>query len=195
VTACTDPSDVTILAPEAAWIEWPAEVRAGEPFDVRLVGYYPGCYPRQELRIEVLRTDVQVAVRTEWLIEGANDNNPLCDPGLYDTLVTVAGLAAANDRTYEVLTVHPDRPPPRPVGTILVRPTGPIATDPRNGLGTVVGSTDIEGCAVMQRAFDAPIPVDNPPADQWLGYVFGYFFTPAAPLCGQTRVFHLTAGP
>jgi hypothetical protein len=146
-----------------------------------------------ELRVYEERGTDNVAFRSEWLVEG--ENSPLCDPGYVDTVVTLAGLAATGDSTYELRPVYPNPAPPRPVGTILVRAAGTINTDRVSGLGYVVGSTDIEGCAVMQPPFDAPVPVENAPAAQWLGYVLGYFFTPAAPLCGQTRAFHLSSPP
>ena len=194
--ACTEPSTVRVLATEPAWLSWPAEVRAAQPFDVRFVFYAPGCFDRMELRVYEERGADHIAFRGEWLVEGESD--PLClrsDPGFVATLVTLAGLAATGDSTYEVRPIGSGNTPPRPVGTILVRATGVLNTDHLSGLGHVVGSTDIEGCAVMQPPFEAPVPVENPPAAQWLGYVHGYFFTPAAPLCGQTRVFHVTTGP
>ena len=191
--ACTEPTNVRSLASEPAWMEWPAEVRAGAAFDVRFVYYAPGCFPVMELHVYEERGSDNVAFRSEWLVEG--ENTPLCDPGYVDTVVTLAGLAATADSTYELRPIHPDRPPARPVGSILVRATAAVNADRVNGLGYVIGSTDIEGCAVAQPPFDAPVPVENPPAVQWLGYVSGYFFTPAAPLCGQARAFHLEAGP
>src|SRR5688572_20674730 len=88
--ACTSPEDLEVRPTVPAWTEWPAQVRAAEPFDVRLVGYAPGCYPRQELRVTVQRIDANIVFRTVWLVEGSS--NPACDPGYFDTLVTVAGL-------------------------------------------------------------------------------------------------------
>jgi hypothetical protein len=189
--ACMDPDNREIVPSEPFWVEWPAEVRAGTAFDVQLLGYGPGCYPSQELRIDVDRSADAVTFRALWFVSG--ENNVLClrDVGFYDTTVTVPGLAAAADQTYELRTVASDRPPVRTIGSVLVRPTAPVDTDRRNAAGWTNGFTDIEGCAVMQRNFDVPIPVDNPPAATWQGSVRGYFFTPAAPLCGQTRAFHV----
>ena len=191
--ACTEPSNVRVLPTEPAWLEWPAEVRAAQPFAVRFVFYAPGCFPVMELRVYEERGAADVAFRSEWLVEG--EHNPLCDPGFVDTVVTIVGLAATADSSYELSPIHPVSQPPRPVGTILVRATGALNADRVSGLGYVVGTTDIEGCAVVQPPFDAPVPVENPPAAQWLGYVLGYFFTPAAPLCGQARAFHVADGP
>jgi hypothetical protein len=190
VAACTEPPNVTFLPTAPAWMEWPAEVRAGAAFDVRFVHYAPGCYDRQELRVHVERGSSDLTIRSEWLVAG--ESNVLCvrDPGYADTIVAVAGLAAAADRIYSLLTLPPDRGPIRTMGTILVRPTAALS-DHANGAGYVTGGTDFEGCAVMQRPFDAPVPVENPPAGTWQGFVRGYFFTPTAPLCGQTRAFHV----
>lgn len=190
-----EPDNRQIVPTLPFWMEWPAEVRAGAAFGVRLIGYGPGCYPSQELRIDVDRSADAVTFRGLWFVAG--ENNVLClrDVGFYDTTVTVAGLAATVDRTFEVRTVPPDQAPARAVGGVLVRPTAPIDTDRRSAAGWANGFTDIEGCAVMQRNFEAPVPVANPPAATWQGFVRGYFFTPVAPLCGQVRAFHVVDMP
>lgn len=188
LAACMEP-DVQVFHSEPVWMQWPAEARAGVPFDMRLVGYAAGCYTRQELRVDVEPFDEGVAFRLLWVVEGQPD--PACDPGFYDTTVTVPGLAATAARSYWIWRVNPTVPQLTTIGTILVRPTAP-ATGRVNAGGRVInGSTDTEGCAVMQRLFEGPVPVENPPAPTWQGFVFGYFFTPAAPLCGQTRAFHV----
>lgn len=194
VAGCAEPSNVDVVRAAPAWMEWPAEVRAGVPFQVRLVNYAPGCYARLELRVYVDRGASALAFRLEWLVEGPSNVLCLRDPGYSDTLVTIAGLAATADRTYDLTTIPPDRGPVVTVGTVLVRPSAPLS-DQTNGAGYASGATDIEGCAVMQRPFEAPIPVDNPPGATWEGFVRGYFFTPAAPLCGQSRVFHVVTAP
>ena len=195
LAACIEPDGPKIVPNEPFWIEWPAEVRAGVAFDVQLVGYGPGCYPSQELRIDVDRSADAVTFRALWLVEGEDNQLCLLDVGFYDTTVTVTGLAATMDRTYELRTVPLDRAPQTVAGTVLVRPTAPLEADRRSAAGWANGFTDIEGCAVIQRNFEVPIPVENPPAATWQGFVRGYFFTPAAPLCGQTRAFHIEAGP
>jgi hypothetical protein len=189
----TEP-ETTILPSQPAWMEWPADVRADLAFSVRMVGYYPGCYPRQELRIGVQRFDADIVFRTEWLVDGPNDVLCLGDPGLYDTLVTVAGLPAIADSAYDLLAVVAESGALRRMGAVRARSSAALSNNTAAG-GVAVGSTDIEGCAVMQRNFDAPVPVENPPAASWLGFVSGYFFTPETPLCGQTRVYHIEAGP
>jgi hypothetical protein len=188
LAACTSPEDLEVRPTVPAWTEWPAQVRAGQPFDVRLVGYAPGCFPRQELRVAVQRVGADIVIRTVWLVEGSSD--PACDPGYFDTLVTVAGLPATIDSSYSIVTSPGDQGPFLTRGTVLVRATAALS-DQTRGAGSVVGGTDVEGCAVMQRPFDPPIPVENPPGATWMGFVRGYFFTPGAPLCGQTRAFHV----
>lgn len=187
LAACMEP-DVRVIPSQPLWMEWPAEARAGVPFGMQLAGYAPGCFDRQELRVDVERFDEGVAFRALWVVQGESD--PACDPGFYDTTVTVAGLAAAAERTYLIWRVNPDAPQLTTVGSVVVRPTDPVSSR-ANAAGVGNGFTDIEGCAVMQRILEAPVPVENPPAPTWQGFVFGYFFTPTAPLCGQTRAFHV----
>jgi len=124
-------------------------------------------------------------------VEGPTDGLCLLDPGLFDTLVTVAGLAATTDSIYDVFAVPAESGAFLRMGTVRARASAALSSNTAAG-GLAVGATDIEGCAVMQRNFDAPVPVENPPAANWLGFVRGYFFAPAAPLCGQTRAFHVT---
>jgi hypothetical protein len=184
--------DETLITTQAAWMEWPAEQRADVDFDVRVIGFAPGCYPHQELRIGVNRVDASVYFRTVWEVEGEDDGLCLRDPAPYDTLVTVDGLPATADRTFDFIALLADRDFV-PLGTVLVRPSGVIETDRVNAAGSAVGSVDIEGCAMMQPPFGAQVPVENPPQVNWAGFVRGYFFTPPAPLCGQTRAFHIEA--
>lgn len=195
VAACTEPADVRRMETTAAWLEYPAEVRAGAPFELRAVFYAPGCFDSQVLRVTQERYLNTVGIRAEWLVEG--ESSPLClraDPGYVDTVLAVAGLPATADSIYYIVPLYPDLPPRPVAGTVLVRPTAPLNTDRVIGHGQVVGGTDIEGCAVMQPPFSAPVPVDNAPSAQWTDYVLGYFFTPTAPLCGQTRAFHVVEG-
>lgn len=185
--ACpTEPE--TIIPAQPAWMAWPAEVRAGVNFNVRLVVHAPGCYPRQDLQVGVFRSAADIAFQAEWLVEGTSSG--VCDPGYVDTLVALTGLPATTDSTYRVFAVPVESGPFLLMGTLLARRTAALSNN-TGAAGTAVGSTDIEGCAVMQPPFDSPIPVENPPAATWMGFVRGYFFTPAAPLCGQTRAFHV----
>ena len=199
LAGCMEP-DVGIFHSVPLWMEWPAEAQTGMPFGMRLVGHTATCVTHQELRVDVERFAEGVAFRSLLVVDrpDARRNEPaipdsLCgDAGFYDTTVTVAGLAATAERSYWIWRVDPTAPQLTAVGTIVVRATAP-ETDRANASGYVLrGSTDTEGCAAMQRHFPAaPIAVENPPAATWQGFAFGYFFTPAAPLCGQTRAFHI----
>lgn len=186
----TDPTNARVIASQPFWMEWPAEVVINEPLAIRLVQWSPGCFPVQSLRVGVTRTASEIRLEAEFYVEG--ESNVLCvrtDPGPVDTTVTIAGIAAAG--TYDVAIVHPDPQVPAVRGTIAVRATDPVDRDRIRGAGYVTGGTDIEGCPVMIRLFDPPIPVENPPAATWQGFVRGYSFTPASPVCGQTRAFHV----
>jgi hypothetical protein len=193
LAACTEPEPGTLIPSQPFWVEFPAEVRTNEPFELRLVVWGPGCYERQELRVHLMVWTSYVTVQSEFLVQGQN-NNVLClrDPAPYDTTVTVPGLAAIVNGAYEIEIVPPEQTPLVPSGSVAVRGASePIDRDKQRAAGTATGATDIEGCAVMQRPFDAPIPVENPPSATWTGFVLGYSFTPATPLCGQTRAFHV----
>ena len=186
--ACPTDPETQLIPTVPLWMEWPAEARANAAFNTRLVGYQPGCYPRQDLAVTVDRFTAEVIFRTVWFVEGSPD--ALCDPGYYDTLVTVAGLPATTDSVYGVYALQTDSRTLLRMGAILARPAAALS-DRTSGAGIAVGATDIEGCAIMQRPFDVPVPIENPPSATWNGFVRGYFFTPAAPLCGQVRAFHL----
>ncbi len=186
--ACPPTDAETMIASQPAWIDWPAEVRASVPFNVRLVGYAPGCYPRQEFQIEAFRSANDLVFRTTWLVEGTS--SATCDPGFVDTLVGICGLPATTDSTYEIFVVPTQAGAFVRMGTMRARPSAALSSNV-GAAGSAIGTTDTQGCAVMQRNFAVPVPVENPPAANWQGFVRGYFFTPATPLCGKTRAFHI----
>ena len=191
--ACTEPETGEVIPAQPFWIEFPAEVREAEPFDLRVVVWGPGCYEHQELRVHVMVGTSYVTVRSEFVVDGQN-NSVAClrDPAPYDTTVTVPGLALIPNAAYVIEIVPSGQTPWIPSGSVAIRGASEsIDRDKIRAAGAVTGTTDIEGCAVMQRPFDAPIPVENPPSATWIGFVRGYLFTPAAPLCGQTRAFHI----
>lgn len=190
--ACTEPEMGEVIAATPYWIEFPAEVRGGEPFDLRLVVWGPGCYDQQELRVHLFVGTSYVTVRSEFLVQGESDALCLRDPAPYDTTITVPGLAVIVNGAYEIEIVPPEQTPLIPSGSVAVRGASEsIDRDRVRAAGAATGATDIEGCAVMVRPFDPPIPVENPPSATWIGFVRGYSFTPAAALCGQTRAFHV----
>jgi len=120
-----------------------------------------------------------------------------------DTPGTAPGLAAPSSRTYEMhagaevfFATAAQSIPVRRFGDVIVRPTG---ADPsqRNGGGTVYLQVDSLGCARL-----SPLGLYNPNSALVLedqadtaglsgAFVTGYTHDAAAPVCGETRVFHV----
>jgi hypothetical protein len=214
LAACSEP-DTRAIPVEVQWAEWPAEVLAATPFTVRLLGYGPGCYARQELRVPV-RVD-QSAVTFEPYFLVNDDGQDIClprldllpagaspipiDVGYYDTRAPVPGLAAQYPRTYEIrasaavyAAPRLEALPVRMFGEVTVRSDS--ASGARtNAAGNVYAWRDSLGCVRLVPPFTSPgIVIENPPADTaswWSGFVRGYLYDRAASICGDRRVFHL----
>jgi len=82
-------------------------------------------------------------------------------------------------------------------GEVIVRPTLPSPSLVRNAAGAVTAQRDSTGCLRIRPSGllgpGGAIVVENPPdtSTQWWGSVRGYIYQPAAPVCGEPRVFHL----
>lgn len=216
VGACAD-SGLQRAPVEVLWMEWPAEVAPGQPFDVRLLGYGPGCARRIALRIPVTIDQSAVTFEPYFLVNGT-DPEILCevpvsaaltapaipiDIGYYDTLAQVPPLPAEYPRTYEMrgaaMAYAATAPalletlPVRTFGEITVR-DGPAASPRRNVGGNVYMVRDSVGCIrVVPIAPATGYVVENPPADttSLFGFVRGYLYSPPLPVCGDTEVLHL----
>lgn len=217
LVAC-DSSDQNFQPGLVQWMEWPAEVRAATPFDVRLLLQFPACH-QWVYRSRVSADESAVTFEPYFLVDkGA----PICLPEavqmqapnfapnpMLDTLGTAPGLVTASDRTFEIrATADVSAPAPnagvsspvRTFGSVIVRSTDPAPdTTRRNAGGVVVLQFDIEGCALIRPAGSFNPALDLVLEDQadtvglnW-AFVRGYIHNAAAPVCGQTRVFHLTS--
>lgn len=214
--ACSEP-DTKAIPVEVQWMEWPAEVLAATPFTVRLSGYGPGCYLQSELHVPIDADVSAVTFAPYWLVEPRS--NVICyardgwltaqrlgpiDVGFYDTRAAVPGLAATTPRSYEIRGAASvfapatlDRIaalPIRTFGDVIVRSD---SADPSrvNAGGQAYGYRDTQGCVWIQPFFIFPgYVVENPPdtAAYWTGFLRGYLYSPQAPVCGETRVFHVT---
>lgn len=145
---------------------------------------------------------------------GAAPSSPIAPN--FDTLTTVAGLSASSPRTYEMRAsanvstgIATPTLPVRTFGTILVRPDTANSAERRNAGGSVFTWRDTANCLHLSPAYvvflnppmalDPPIGpgftyvVENPPdtTSNWSGFVQGYVYTPAKPICGESEVFHL----
>lgn len=210
VAACSEP-DTRIEPAQVSWMEWPAEVSAATPFSVRLVGV--GVFCVHVVRFVTAPTVDQSAVTFEpyFMLQGQPCipiRATAVDPAsivpvqsVFDTATGVPGLAAQYSRTYEIragtsVLAHGVAAalPIRTFGDITVS-TAQVENGRVNagGLATVV--RDTLGCvSVFPSGLRSGYVVENPPADTalyWFAFVRGYLYEPAAPVCGQARVFHL----
>lgn len=205
LVACDDDAPAgTVMPVTVIWMDWPAEVNAGTEFRTRIV-VWGVCATEPRFHAGASADNHAVTFNPYFVV----DPDPIyCLEGVAQPLVAYGvdtagiapGLAALNPRTYEMRGSGPDHPPanaipitPRTFGEVLVRPSG---ADPvrRNAAGSVSSVADTLGC-IRVRPFgtqDALLLEDQ--ADTaGLGFAFvrGYIYHAAAPVCGETRVFHL----
>jgi hypothetical protein len=130
-----------------------------------------------------------------------------------DTAGTAPGLNAYGDdvaATYEMRGVAPaciacvalNTAPGVPIltfGQVTVLPSLAPRSASRNAAGFVLAQRDAAGCLRIRPSGlpnpAAAIVVENP-ADttaQWFGFVRGYIYEPAAPVCGESKAFHLVS--
>jgi hypothetical protein len=213
VSACSERENRVVFA-QVNWMEWPAEVLATQPFSVRLEGYGVGC--NNVVRFDPGTTVDNSAVTFEpfFLVSGPPVFCPLSDrpagpsatspvAPFFDTRAPVNGLPAQFPRSYEVRgATDVSAPGPVAESALPVRTFGEIvvrsdAADPSrvNAGGRVYAVRDSTGCVeIYVGSPSTQYVVENPPADTatyWSGFVQGYIYKPAAPLCGANEVFHL----
>src|SRR6266567_2360769 len=214
VVACSEP-DTHVQAAEVSWMEWPAEVPAATTFTVRLAGYGASCV--EVVKFVTTPTVDQSAVTFEpyYLVTGRPGPCPLdatrqdgaAAPSLivaplFDTRADVPGLDAEYPRTYEIragTNVYVPNGlasalPIRTFGDVTVR-TAQVETGRINAGGRATAVRDSLGCVTLfPNAVHPGYVIENPPADTaqyWYGFVRGYIYEPAAPICGESKVFHL----
>lgn len=211
--ACTGP-DSEVVPAEMQWMEWPAEVLAATPFQVRLVGYGAGCgVQRFDAGLSVDNSAVTFEpfflVHKPQAVCPAYDRAPLPVRAVslvvpfFDTLATVDGLTATTSRSYEIRAgtnvsapaVAPAALPVRTFGEIVVRTDSPDVSRVNAG-GMAYAQRDATGCVTIFVGLAQFYVVENPPADTatfWSGFVRGYLSKPATPVCGADTVFHLVS--
>lgn len=183
------------------WMDWPAEVQSGVQFNVRMVLLDP-CGGWDAFRPDPSADQSAITFQPYFL--GVRDD-VLCAAALriggLDTVVTAPRLTPAARQTIEMLgAVWPEQGsspfPIRTFGDVVVVPASP---DParRNAAGWVYSSTDTLGCRRIQPAGayrpGTALPLeDQTDTSSVLGhFVRGYIHDASAPVCGETRVFHL----
>lgn len=191
-------------------MEWPAKVLAAQPFTVRLVGFNVGC---ENMRFDPGTTVDNSAVTFEplFLISGPLLACPLDNresrasaappiAAFFVTQVSVAGLTAQSPRSYEIrgaadVSAAPTAPstlPLRTFGAIVVR-GDTVDSSQVNAGGRVSADRDSAGCVRIFAGLNQYV-VENPPADtatNWSAFVQDYLHRAAAPVCGDSIVFHL----
>ena len=213
LVACSE--NVRFLPVSVQWMDWPAVVSAGDPFRTRLVVYQPcalirGFEPAPSADAsavtfapyfvadkEPAACITNMSVASEMLVTWA-----------IDTAGTAPGLSAVGDdvaATYEMRAVAPscaacallNSAPILIFGKVTASPGSAPPSASRNAAGFVLAQRDTLGC-VRIRPSGLPNPaaaiVLENPADttaQWFGFVRGYIYEPAAPVCGASKVFHL----
>jgi hypothetical protein len=211
VVACSEP-DTRIQPTQVTWLEWPAEVLAATSFTVRVAGYGGDCRPEVKLVIDPSVDQSAVTFEPYFLVpQGPNPCDylrpassssilPIVAP-VYDTRAAVPGLEAQVPRTYEMRAATdvsarnalPAGFPIRTFGEITVKSAG---GEPGriNAGGMAYAARDSLGCVTLQPYVVYPgYVLENPPdtATYWGGFVRGYIYEPAVPVCGASKVFHL----
>ncbi len=194
------------------WMDWPAEVNAGQPFRTRLV-VWGVCALNPRFRAGA-SADQSAVTFAPYFLVGNDQIACLTErtPALLaliaiDTAGTAPGLAAASARTYEMrastvaFAFNAEGAQALPVGTygkVTVRPTG---ADPsrRDAAGYVTPETDALGCVRIRPSGlyspGAALVLEDQADTVGLSFAFvsGYIYNAAAPVCGETKVFHLVS--
>ena len=183
------------------WMDWPAEVRSGVQFNVRMVLIDP-CGGWAVFQPDPSAS--QSAITFEPYFLGVRDD-VLCAAALrvggLDTVVTAPRLAPAIAQTFEMRgAVWPElggsQLPIRTFGEFVVQPSSP-AEGRRNGAGWVYAFSDTLGCrrirpvGAYRPGTDLPLEDQADTAGLNGSFVRGYLYDASTPVCGETRVFHL----
>jgi hypothetical protein len=216
LAACTGPNTTTTTTTpvEVNWMEWPAQVLASQPFNVRLLVPLPlSCNPLLELLVPatidnsaVTFAPLEIESARQVVCPYVASAAPVAyGPWVRDTTVPVAGLAANAPRTYELrgaAAVYAAQAtasalPQRTFGTVTVRLDSASAARINVG-GQAQMVRDSLGCP-REVPWGVVWPsrgyvVENPDtALVALTFVRGYLYKPAAPVCGATTVFHVVS--
>ncbi|MGH7520260.1 MAG: hypothetical protein ACREMI_03175 [Gemmatimonadales bacterium] len=212
-TACGP--DSAVYPAIVSWMEWPAEVPDATPFTVRLVVPRPGCY-QGVFRPGVTADESAVTFAPFYIVKV---HEPICQPFeeradifyvALDTTSIVPALKTNVPRTFEMrassvaFASQPgaDGLPVRTYGDVTVRLADPD-TSRRNGAGFATKMIDDSGCARLlvtgtlgPSGTSGSLLVLEDQVDTTTvngDFVRGYLVEAPAPICGETRVFHLVS--
>jgi hypothetical protein len=215
--ACQEPA-TRVVPVTVEWMDWPAEVNAGQPFRTRLVvSGVCGLDPRFHVGASA---DLSAVTFSPYFV--VDDRPVACLDVQTITVALVAigidtagmapGLAASTSRDYAMLGAtwaytlaarafaigQPQPLPVRLFGNVTVRLGGADSTR-RNAAGEAYLVHDSTGCARVRPIAtyrpDTYLPLEDQADTTSLQGVFvsGYIYNAAAPVCGETRVFHLVS--
>lgn len=209
VIGCHD-SNARVDPATVQWMEWPAEVNAGQPFRTRLV-VWSVCAIDPQFRDGVSADLSAVTFAPYYLVSGG----PIyCTAGATSVFAAIAldtagrapGLHANTARTYEMRAAEQTfarvawgaNAPVGTYGTVTVRPSG--ADGSRHNAGGYANlSTDTMGCVRLRPGAlynpAAALVLEDQSDTTSLGdaFVRGYIYDAPTPVCGETRVFHLVS--
>lgn len=194
------------------WMDWPSEVPAGQPFNVRMIvtqpcaatGFKEGSSADQSA---VTFSPYFRDVREDVLCAGLEYQLSIA-PGALDTLGRSPGLPADFTRTYEMRAAT-SVAAPLPAGSadLPVRTFGQVTAigglyifDParRNAAGFASVEADSLDCVRIRPQWsfhpEDAVPLDEQQAPATAaGFMRGRFYEAEEPVCGETRVFHLVS--
>ena len=206
--------DTEVIPVDVQWMDWPAEVVAGVPFRTRLVVFGP-CAITKAFRPSPHADPSAVTFRPYFIAEN-QDIVCIARGGVSEVLLVSAldtagmapGLSAESPRTYEMRAASASNllvagRTIRTFGDVAVfPPSGPgpaLPEPPRNAAGHVSKEVDVSGCVRIRPVGlyspGAALVLENPSDTAGLQWAFvrGYVYTPATPVCGESRVFHLVS--
>ncbi len=181
-------------------MDWPAEVAAGQPFRTRIVVwgvcamnpvFHAG--PQADIAAVTFQPFFTFDSPAYCALEQAS---PSIVAFALDTAGMAPGLFSVGSREYRMQALA-DKPS-RVFGQVTVRAFSP---DPsrRNAGGWIQSRVDSLGCLRIAPLGlyrpESGLVLENPTDTANLSghFVQGYIYQAAAPLCGETRVFHLVS--
>ena len=212
IAACKSDAGDQVQPVTVQWMEWPAEVAAGQPFRTRLI-VWGVCAVNPRFQAGPSADLSAVTFEPYFLLSGDPVYCLAAQPveRLVAISIDTAGMAPALSpelaRAYEMrasasMYVGTERAiatlPVRTFGSVTVRPGGSNSTN-HNAAGYVAVGVDTLGCVRVLPAWTygpgRGIVIDN--ADDTVGiagaFVRGYIYDLTVPKCGETRAFHLVA--
>ena len=202
-------SDKAAFQTTVMWMDWPAEVNTAASLDVRMVVLPPCIWSAFRAGPSADQSAVTFApyflgVREDVLCAARTDPAVNLVLGGLDTTVNAPALTTTAPRTFEIrgaTSVYAPAGitwPVRTFGEVTVRPSGADGSR-RNAGGIVYRELDTLGCVRIRPVGSykpgTALVLENPSDTVNLSgaFVRGYIFNLPAPLCGETRGFHLVS--